>query len=142
MSACWLQANSSRYRCHFRDQIEKLQRIDGCTRVWSLMGTKSHSINCSLDSNRNKMTLPNEKTSDFLSFFSKHSGLAKTGVPPLESDPAIPKSVKTISICVKSVGQFRNFTKKFWGLISLWVWFLLSSVSRLPIWFFKLKSSF
>ena len=100
-------------------------------RVLSLMGTKSHFMNCSLDSNRNKITRPNEKTSDFLSLFSKHSGLAKTGVPPLESDPAIPKSVKTISIWVKSVGPFWNFTKKFWGLISLWVWFLRSSVSRL-----------
>ena len=100
-------------------------------RVWFFRGTYSHLTNWFLDNNRNKMTLPNEKTSDFFSFFSKHSGLANIGVPPFESGPANPKSVNTISIWVKSVGPFLNFTKKFCGLMSLWVWLWRSSVSRL-----------
>ena len=85
------------------------------------IGTKSHFKNCSFDTDKNNITLPNEKISDFLAFFSKHSGLAKTGVPPCDSGPAIPKSVKAISIFVKSFGPFLNLTKKFWGLISLCV---------------------
>ena len=104
------------------------------------IGTNSHFKNCCFDSNKNKITRPNENISDFFSFFSKHSGLAKTGVPPFESDSAIPKSVKTISIWVKSFGPFLNLTKKFWGLISLCVWSWRSSVSRL--WkFFKFRGS-
>ena len=97
----------------------------------SLIGTNSHLVNWFFVSSRNKMTRPNEKISDFFSFFSKHSGLAKTGVPPFESESAIPKSVKTISIWVKSFGPFLNLTKKFCGFISLWVWSCRSNVSRL-----------
>ena len=110
----------------------------GATKFW--IGIKSHFKNCCFDSNTNNITLPNEKISDFFSFFSKHSGLAKTGVPPCDSGPAIPKSVKAISIFVKSFGPLLNFTKKFWGLISLCVWSWRSSVSRL--WkFFKFRGS-
>ena len=87
----------------------------------SLIGINNHSTNCFLVSSRNKITRPNEKISEFLSFCSKHSGLAKIGVPPLESELAIPKSVKTISICSKSVEQFLNLTKKFCGFMSLCV---------------------
>ena len=95
------------------------------------IGIKSHFINCCFDTNKNNMTRPKEKISDFFSFFSKHSGLENTGVPPLDSDPAIPKSVKAISIWVKSFGPFLNFTKKFWGFISLCVWLWRLRVSRL-----------
>ena len=95
------------------------------------IGTNSHFKNCCFDSNKNNMTRPKENISDFFSFFSKHSGLAKTGVPPCDSGPAIPKSVKAISIFVKSLGPLLNFTKKVWGLISLCVWLWKSNVSRL-----------
>ena len=96
-----------------------------------LIGTKSHFTNWFFVRRRNKMTRPNEKMSDFFSFFSKHSGLANIGVPPFESESAIPKSVKTISICAKSVGPFLNLIKKFCGFISLCVWLWKSKVSRL-----------
>ena len=101
----------------------------GTFKFW--IGTKSHFKNCCFDTNKNKMTRPKENTSDFFCFFSKHSGLAKTGVPPCDSGPAIPKSVNAISILVKSFDPFLNFTKKFCGLISLCVWSWKSSVSRL-----------
>ena len=110
-------------------------------RELSLTGTKSHLTNRFLASNRNRMTLPNEKISDFFPFFSKHSGLANIGVPPFESGSANPKSVKTISIWVSSARPFLNFTKKFCGLISLWVWLWRSSVSRLWIGYKQKKDS-
>ena len=99
--------------------------------TWSLIGTNSHFVKWFLVSSRNKITRPNENISDFFSFFSKHSGLAKIGVPPFESESAIPKSVKTISICLKSSKPFLNLTKKFCGFMSLCVWSWLLNVSRL-----------
>ena len=111
--------------------LAKVRILSDKAPTWSLIGTNSHFVKWFFFSSRNKITRPKENISDFFSFFSKHSGLAKIGVPPFESELAIPKSVKTISIWVKSSGPFWNLTKKFCGFMSLCVRSWLSNVSRL-----------
>ena len=111
-------------KIRFRDwsRLAKVRIRSDKDLILSLIGTNSHFTNWCFGNRRNRITRPNENMSDFFCFFSKHSGLAKIGVPPFESESAIPKSVNTISIWVKSSGPFLNLTKKFCGFTSLWVW--------------------
>ena len=78
--------------------------------VDDVIGTNKIFKNDSFFKSINKNKRPREKISEAAVLTSKHSGLAKIGVPPLVW-PTKPKSVKTISIRVKSFGPFKYLTK-------------------------------